>query len=257
VWWNPTTWDAKTWQNVGAVAAGLVAAAAIIGSVVAVSGCVVATLGVCGVILIGAAVVAGGVSAGVTYGLQSGKKSAAGLSNAIGDGMIGGLVGAGIGAVAVPVIGGVIDAIAPKVSAFVGGMLSDGGSAMGANSAAGQAARLQGSGDYPGVDNWGNSMLHAGDIVHAGEPGITGFATSDEAASAVGNDAVALNEGLQIASRSGSYRPNPAAFRITQDTQAARSTALANPQYGAGGLEQYYIPNLEDVATRVGTRLMN
>lgn len=59
----------------------------------------------------------------------------------------------------------------------------------------------------------------------------------------VGNDAQALNEGLQIAPRAGLYRPGLTAFRLTQDVQAARSVALANPQFGAGGLEQFFIPS--------------
>jgi hypothetical protein len=122
--------------------------------------------------------------------------------------------------------------------------------------AAAQAAALQGSGAYPGVDAWENVTLKAGTIVHAGEPGLTGFATSDAAAASVGNDATALNEGLQVASRAGSYRPGLTAFQLTQDVQAASSLALANPAYGAGGLEQFFIPGFSDVTEPLVTQLM-
>src|SRR5207248_1190398 len=43
---------------------------------------------------------------------------------------------------------------------------------------AAQAAALQGRGLYPGVDAWENVTLRAGTRVFAGEPGLTGFATS-------------------------------------------------------------------------------
>lgn len=119
-----------------------------------------------------------------------------------------------------------------------------------------EAASWQGSGACPGVDAWSNVTLKAGTIVHAGEPGVSGFFASDAAAASVGSDAQALNEGLQIAPRAGFYRPGLTAFRLTQDVQAARSIALANSQFGAGGLEQFYIPSWADVTEPVVTRLM-
>lgn len=122
--------------------------------------------------------------------------------------------------------------------------------------AAAKAAAFQGQGAYPGVDTWENVTLKAGTVVHAGEPGLTGFATSDAVASEVGNDAAALNQGLQIAPRAGAYRPGLTAFRLTENVQAARSVALANPQFGAGGFEQFFIPGFEDVTEPLVTRLM-
>ena len=119
-----------------------------------------------------------------------------------------------------------------------------------------EAAAFQGKGAYPGVDAWENVTLKSGTSVYAGEPGVSGFFTSADAAASVGNDATALNEGLQIAPRAGMYRPGLTEFRLTQDVGVARSTALANPQFGAGGLEQYYIPNWADVTEPVVSTIM-
>jgi len=121
---------------------------------------------------------------------------------------------------------------------------------------AAEAASWQGQGAYPGVDKWANVTLPKGTIAHAGEPGVSGFFASDAAAASVGHDATALNEGLQIAPRAGMYRPGLTAFRLTQDVEVGRSVALANPQFGPGGLEQYYIPNWADVTEPVVSRIM-
>ncbi len=133
------------------------------------------------------------------------------------------------------------------------------GSAMNAAESGGpvqQAAAAQSQAPYGGVDEWESVTLKAGTIVHAGEPGLSGFATSDAVASAVGSDATALNQGLQIADRAGTYRPGLTAFRLTQDVAAARSIALANTQFGPGGFEQFFIPDFEKVAEPWLTRLM-
>jgi RHS repeat-associated protein len=125
-----------------------------------------------------------------------------------------------------------------------------------AKSAAELAAAEQGSVTYPGVDAWENVVLKKGTVVYAGEPGVSGFATSEAVAAQVGNDATALNQGLQISAYEGSYRPGLTAFRLLEDVEAARSIAAANPQFGPGGLEQLFIPNLQQVSEPLVTRLM-
>jgi hypothetical protein len=129
------------------------------------------------------------------------------------------------------------------------------GEASGVDAAA-AAAVWQGGEKYPGVDAWTNVTLKAGTLIHAGEPHVSGFFASDTAAASIGNDATALNQGLQAAPFQGTYRPGLTAFRLTRDVQAARSVALMNPQFGPGGLEQYYIPNWQGVTEPVVTRLM-
>ena len=120
----------------------------------------------------------------------------------------------------------------------------------------GQATLAQGSAKYPGVDSWIDGVLHAGETVWVGEPGISGFAATTQTATQVGNDATLLNQGLQVAARSGQYRPGLTQMVLAQDLPAAFSTALANPQFGTGGLAQVFVPNIERVAIPWLTRLM-
>ena len=125
-----------------------------------------------------------------------------------------------------------------------------------ATNPAAEAAGWQGRGAYPGVDAWENVTLAKGTRVHAGEPGVSGFFASDSAAASVGHDATALNQGLQIAPRNGAFRPGLTEFELTSDVTVGRSIASANPQFGPGGLEQFYIPNWQDVTSPIVSRLM-
>lgn len=125
-----------------------------------------------------------------------------------------------------------------------------------ATEAAAEAAGWQGKGAYPGVDEWENVTLAKGTRVHAGEPGVSGFFASDSAAASVGHDATALNQGLQIAPRNGAFRPGLTEFELTSDVTVGRSIASANPQFGPGGLEQFYLPNWQDVTCPIVSRLM-
>jgi hypothetical protein len=52
------------------------------------------------------------------------------------------------------------------------------------------------------------------------------------------------------------YRPGLTEFRLTHDIEVARSIARANPQFGAGGLEQFYIPNFGNVTEPVVSTIM-
>jgi RHS repeat-associated protein len=115
-WWNPTTWDADAWQTAAAIGAGFVAGVAVVGVVVAATGCVVATFGVCGAVLLGAGIAAGAAGAAVTYGVQPGEKSAEGLGEAV---LWGAATGA-VGGVVAPVVGKVLSVVAPKLVSAAG-----------------------------------------------------------------------------------------------------------------------------------------
>jgi RHS repeat-associated protein len=115
-WWNPTTWDANAWQTAAAIGAGIVATVAIVAVVVAATGCVVATLGVCGAVLLGAGIVAGAAGAAVTYGIQPGDKSADGLGQAV---LWGGATGV-VGVVGSALIGKALSIVGPKLLAALG-----------------------------------------------------------------------------------------------------------------------------------------
>lgn len=122
-----------------------------------------------------------------------------------------------------------------------------------------QAANWQGQGAYPGVDSWENMVLEKGTTVWGGAPGQSGFYTSSEVMSKVGNDAQLLNQGLQIGKNGYDfYRAGTTAYEVLKNTRIAVSNAVANPQFGPGGFQQYYIPNYEDVLRPMySIRMMN
>jgi len=100
---------------------------------------------------------------------------------------------------------------------------------------------------YPGVDNWENGSLTEGELVWAGAPGQGEFYTTDEVIQSTGNDATKIFEGLQVDKYEGAFRPGMTQYRVTRDTQVARSKALANGNYGPGGFDQIFIPEFEEV----------
>ncbi len=125
-------------------------------------------------------------------------------------------------------------------------------------SAAGQAAMAQLGEPYGGVDAWENGTLQAGQRVAFGTPGVTGFGVTPETMAEAGSSSN-LFEGVQVGSKrladaSGSfadsapgYRSSSAIYEATQDIPVGLSKALANPQFGAGGLDQMYVPAWRDL----------
>ena len=114
------------------------------------------------------------------------------------------------------------------------------------------ATRWQSGLAYPGKDMWSNIALPAGTKAEVLNPGITGFATPGGTASSLGHDATQINQGVQVGASkiSGTilhnYRPSVVTLRLNTDMNAATSITRANPQYGAGGIRQYFIPDIAD-----------
>lgn len=115
---------------------------------------------------------------------------------------------------------------------------------------AGEAARWQGSGAYPGIDDWADDVLPPGTIVEAGWPGTSGFTVPEGTIASVGNDAGRLADGTQVAPNfdySPPLRSEAMTFRMEADVPAATSVTSANPQHGAGGLTQHYVPEFNQL----------
>jgi hypothetical protein len=106
------------------------------------------------------------------------------------------------------------------------------------------AASFQGIGQYPGVDRFRNITLRSGTILYAGTPGVSGFFTTGKSIARSGQDATVLFQGLQTAPQAstGAFRPAATAFEVVEDTPAAFGIVRANPQWGAGGYPQVYVP---------------
>lgn len=119
------------------------------------------------------------------------------------------------------------------------------------------ARSMQGSGNYPGSDNFINITLRKGTIIYSGSPGLTGFFTTERTILQAGGDATVLFEGLQVAPRAGLYRPGVTAFELTQDAEAAFGLVGANPQWGRGGYPQIYLPGAEQKTRPIVTHLLD
>ena len=118
----------------------------------------------------------------------------------------------------------------------------------GRNTPAWKAKRWQGSGDYPGVDKWETIIMKKGDVVWGGEPGQGYFYTSQATISKFGNDATKIFQSLQVGKGSyPTYRKGMTKYIVNQDIKVGRGKALANPQHGLGGGDQFFIENFEDV----------
>ena len=109
---------------------------------------------------------------------------------------------------------------------------------------AGQARAWQGQGSYPGVDDWRNVTLQAGDIVYAGAPGESPFFTTGQAVATSGGQSATLFQSLQVAPHPTlGYRPGVTLYLVTDETPAATASTTANPQFGPGGAQQFFIPD--------------
>jgi len=119
-----------------------------------------------------------------------------------------------------------------------------------------KAAKWQGKGDYPGIDDWKIGGLKEGDIVYGGVPGQTEFYLSQSTLDAANGSKAALWESAQVKAHDiYGYRSQVQAYIVTQDTKVATSLVTANPHLGEGGATQYFIENYSDVLRPTGNPL--
>ncbi|HEY5836887.1 WXG100 family type VII secretion target [Streptomyces sp.] len=114
-----------------------------------------------------------------------------------------------------------------------------------------QAARgWQGSGGYPGIDLWRDTTIPAGTQLEALHPKLTGFVMPDGTIAALGGDSAGISRGVQVGPSDlnkfiqHNYRVEGVRLQVNADMPAAGSHAVANPQFGDGGLPQYFIPDI-------------
>jgi hypothetical protein len=129
------------------------------------------------------------------------------------------------------------------------------GGSMAADKLASQSARAwQGSGGYPGIDRWSDTVVPAGTQMESLHPKLTGFSMPAGTMNDLGGDSAAISRGVQVGPSDISpkwnilhnYRLEGVSLRFNADVPAATSHALANPQFGEGGLRQYFIPDVTD-----------
>ncbi len=106
----------------------------------------------------------------------------------------------------------------------------------------------QGSGKYPGVDNYRDITLKKGKVIFRGEPNGTEYFTTKTAIEKAGKNATEIFEGLQVEKHPiHGYRGSMTGYRINEDISAAFGITKANPQFGKGGLPQMFIPDVNEL----------
>lgn len=117
------------------------------------------------------------------------------------------------------------------------------------NATPSQLARSwQGSGKYPGVDDYVDVTVKKGTILYRGEPNGTEYFTTLDAIEQSDKVATKIFEGLQVEKNPiHGYRGIMQGYIFNDDVASAYGITYANTQFGAGGLPQYYIPNVKDL----------
>jgi hypothetical protein len=116
-----------------------------------------------------------------------------------------------------------------------------------------KARAWQGSGGYPGIDVFHDTVIPAGTQLEVLHPALTGFAVPEGAMAKLGLDSAEISRSVQVGPSDlqpgrilHEYRTEGVTIRFNADTPAATGVARANPQFGAGGGTQFFVPDLAD-----------
>ncbi|MEG0345335.1 MAG: hypothetical protein RR546_02560 [Erysipelotrichaceae bacterium] len=111
-----------------------------------------------------------------------------------------------------------------------------------------EASNWQGNDVYTGIDDWSDITLKLGEVYYRGEPGGGEFFTKRCSIDSVSADKSKLFQGLQVQEHpSLGYRGEMQGYILKTDLGAAEAKCLANSQFGEGGLDQIFIPSVEEL----------
>ena len=115
-----------------------------------------------------------------------------------------------------------------------------------------KAKRWQGSGNYPGVDNWQVFEIAANTKLYGGLPGQSEFYSIEQSLKAVNNNKIKYWESLQVAPNpTMGFRPKVGEFLLNSPTKVAVSITLANPQFGKGGAWQVFVLDFKNKLIKI------
>lgn len=110
-----------------------------------------------------------------------------------------------------------------------------------------EAQSWQGKGKYPGIDEYKDVVIKKGTVLYRGEPGGSEYFTTMDAIEQSNMSKSALFQGLQVEEHPiYGYRNEMQGYIFKRNVAGAYGTVNANPQYGSGGLPQYYVPNVSE-----------
>jgi len=119
------------------------------------------------------------------------------------------------------------------------------------------AVKNQQAGNYK-PDAWECRWLRQGDLIYSGLPGQTEYYTTRQTVDASGKSAPRLWESLQVAPHIVfGYRTEVMEYQVQTDIRVPYGKCQANPQYGDGGGEQFFIADFKTAlkATNETTKL--
>ena len=155
-----------------------------------------------------------------------------------------------VGTVAGFVLGSI--AVQEAIEGAVGEIFSKGGSEVayesGSKTPSEIARSWQGTGKYPGIDDYVDVTVEKGTVLYRGEPNGTEYFTTLDAIEQSGRDATKLFEELQVEKNPiHGYRGEMQGYIFNEDVASAYGITNANPQFGKGGLPQYYVTDVQDL----------
>lgn len=110
------------------------------------------------------------------------------------------------------------------------------------------AKSWKGTGKYPGIDDYVDVMVEKGTVLYRGEPNGTEYFTTLDAIEKSDRNATKVFEGLQVEKNPiHGYRGEMQGYIFNNDVASAYGITNANPQFGKGGLPQYYVPDVQDL----------
>lgn len=110
-----------------------------------------------------------------------------------------------------------------------------------------QAVKDQTAAGYK-ADRWKLTALKPGDVVYGGVPGQTAYYTTQATLDASELDAVKLFKSLQVKPHPTlGYRVKVCQYTVRKAVTLPSGKALANPELGTGGGDQFFISDFKNV----------
>jgi filamentous hemagglutinin len=88
------------------------------------------------------------------------------------------------------------------------------------------------------------TTLPKGSLVYGGLPGPSAYYTTEQTLLDGNFDSATVFDSLQLAAHPVfGYRPEMGVYQVLEDTQVPTGQALANPDIGSGGAQQFFFGN--------------
>ncbi|MFC5435860.1 DUF6861 domain-containing protein [Rhodanobacter umsongensis] len=102
-------------------------------------------------------------------------------------------------------------------------------------------------------DNWSMTTIPKGSRVYGGLPGQSPYYTTQRAILDSGRNSAKLFRGLQVAPHPVfGYRPEVGIYQVLEEIEIPTGQALANPAFGKGGSQQFFIGDYGNKLRLVG-----